>query len=81
MFLGIKVNRVQTPSKDFKGKAYIEGIDNMHVRFIQMGNQLIIDEYFYYDDDTPKSPLPKDAGLYQEILTDLTAQYFKKKGK
>lgn len=76
MFLGIKVDRISMPTLSEKGKAYMQGIDNMHVCFIQMGEQLVMDEFFYYDDGTEKSPLPNDAGLYQEILMDLNKKYF-----
>lgn len=78
MFLGIKVNRITEPTIAEKGKAYMQGIDNMHIRFNHKANQIIIDEYFYYDDGSEKTKLPKDAGLYQEILADLNQHYFEK---
>ncbi|MBS7577305.1 MULTISPECIES: hypothetical protein [unclassified Enterococcus] len=78
MFLGVKVDRITMPSGMTKGKAYMRGIDNMHIRFQQNNNQIIIDEYFYYDDGSEKTDLPKDAGLYQEILTELSRNYFEK---
>lgn len=78
MFLGIKVDRITMPTTSEKGKAYMRGINNMYVRFTAVADQLIIDEYFYYDDGSEKSNLPKDAGLYQEILADLKQHYFAK---
>ena len=78
MFLGIKVDRITMPTETEKGKAYMQGIDNMHIRFNQRDNQIIIDECFYYDDGSEKTELPKAAGLYQEILADLNQRYSEK---